>query len=161
MSGVPLDEEVLDLDELKHLPRTYTEVSKRSFRLTVWKRPRDSREFTKAFSCWCATGAVGFGTPRGVHVVRVRALNPTWTAPDSPWAREAGYKVGDTIPGGAEANPITGAWIELTAHGIGIHGTRNVASLRSRASHGCLRVSTENAKKLYRLIEVGSLVRIR
>lgn len=161
MQSVPRDEELLETDELEALPRTYVEVRRAQFRLTVWRRAKNSRIFRPAFHCFVATGADGFSTPTGPHIVRVRALNPSWTAPDSKWARDAGYKPGDTIPGGDDANPITGAWIELTSDGVGIHGTRNLLSLRSRASHGCIRVSTENARKLYRLIEVGSIVRVR
>jgi len=36
--------------------------------------------------------------------------------------------------------------------GYAIHGTRSVSRLGSRASHGCVRLLTSNAKKLYKLV---------
>lgn len=38
-------------------------------------------------------------------------------------------------------------------HGYAIHGTQYVRSLGSRASHGCVRLRTSNAKKLYDLVK--------
>jgi len=37
--------------------------------------------------------------------------------------------------------------------GIAVHGTRSIRRLGRKASHGCIRVKTSNAKKLYALIQ--------
>ena len=42
--------------------------------------------------------------------------------------------------------------------GLGIHGTTNTASLGTRASHGCIRMSIPAVKSLARKVKVGDPV---
>jgi len=88
-----------------------------------------------------------------------KARNPDWTMPNSSWVPEA--LRGTTIPGGAPENPIKGAFLKLTDDGVGIHGTDNLLSLGSRASHGCVRIRPRAAVKLYETVAAGTPVYIQ
>lgn len=160
---MPDEQDVLSASELAAVPIVWIEVRKKLFRLDVFRRPTDQARFFKPtpfYSCRIAVGAIGFGTPSGRYFVLDKSLNPSYVAPDSDWAREAGYTPGQEIPGGDPANPILGAWLRLNDDGIGIHGTANLLSLGTRASHGCVRVNPKAARRLYEITPVGSPVRI-
>ena len=92
-----------------------------------------------------AIGAVGFDTPAGVYHIQNKAVDPVWTVPDSDWA---GDLAGKTIPGGAPENPLKARWMGIF-DGAGIHGTDDVASLGSAASHGCVRMAVPDVIDLY------------
>jgi hypothetical protein len=51
--------------------------------------------------------------------------------------------------------------IFFTARGHAIHGTQNTARLGSPASHGCVRLATENAALLFALVEEHGLADTR
>ncbi len=145
------------------LPKTYIKINRKRFRLYVYERMDESSPLFKprpVFRCWIALGAVGFETPTGPHMVHMKESPPTYTAPDSDWAREAGYKEGEKLPFDHPMNPLRGAFLWLTHTGVGIHGTPNLLSLRSKASHGCIRVSEKSALWLYRRIDLGTVVDI-
>ncbi len=131
-------------------------VRKRRFSLTLYREGPDG--YTKDFSCRCATGAPGFSTPTGPFVIQKKESPPTYTAPNSLWARAAGYRPGDKLGWDDPANPLRGAFLWITDGGVGIHGTPNVLSLGSRASHGCIRVKEEDALYLFEHVEVGTPV---
>ena len=46
-------------------------------------------------------------------------------------------------------------------NGVGIHGTGEPGSIGSRASHGCIRMSVPDVKRLYERVPVGALVMIK
>ena len=75
--------------------------------------------------------------------------------PEEEWA---GDKAGKIIPPGPE-NPIKSRWMGIY-DGAGIHGTDEVGSLGSRASHGCIRMAIPEVKQLYREIPVKTPVYI-
>jgi lipoprotein-anchoring transpeptidase ErfK/SrfK len=58
------------------------------------------------------------------------------------------------IPPGPE-NPIKARWMAIF-EGAGIHGTEEVESLGSAASHGCVRMSIPDVEELYSEVEVGT-----
>ncbi len=72
-------------------------------------------------------------------------MNPAWHAPDEPWAGEF---AGTIVPPGSPDNPIKARWLEFY-NGAGIHGTDDVASLGTAASHGCIRMSIPDVIELY------------
>lgn len=104
----------------------------------------------------CAIGSLGYETPGGVYKIWSKMLNPPWWVPNSPWAIEAGLTPYDVIPGGDERNPLKGAFLQFTktdpTGNVGIHGTANVDSLGTAASHGCVRVTEGVAVHLFRTI---------
>jgi lipoprotein-anchoring transpeptidase ErfK/SrfK len=76
--------------------------------------------------------------------------------PNSPWA---GSLAGQVIPGGAPNNPLKARWLGIY-NGAGIHGTSDVGSLGSAASHGCIRMAVPDVMKVYDEVPVGAPVYI-
>lgn len=153
------ERESLSPKALELVPQCVIKVVRRRFRLTLFTREYlDSRTYSPVWSCPIAIGAIGFETPAGVYTVLAKQSPPTYTAPDSAWAREAGFTPGEELPPNHPANPLRGAFLWLNDEGIGIHGTPNLLSLRSKASHGCVRVRPQDAVYLFRTVPLGSVV---
>lgn len=99
-----------------------------------------------------AIGRPEFPTPTGEFEVFEMIVNPAW---QSPWTGEV------ELPGADGSLGLR--WIGFTkmSNGvIGFHGTPNVASIGSAASHGCVRMRNEDIVKLYEHVKVGTLVRV-
>lgn len=131
--------------------------------LEVWYRGRERRMPRLAETHRVAVGTVGHETPAGVYCIIHKTRNPTWHVPDAQWAKDAGLVPGTDIPGGDPNNPLVGAFLQITEDptgNVGIHGTRNLASLGTDASHGCIRVDPEVAISLHRRIPTGTPVHI-
>jgi hypothetical protein len=103
-----------------------------------------------------AVGAAGFETPRGLRHVIYKDKNPSWTAPNRPWAYP--YQ-GQTFPPGDPRNPLR-AWFIALGDGIGIHGTSEEWTVGTSASHGCLRMRSPDVNQVARLTPVGTPVLI-
>jgi lipoprotein-anchoring transpeptidase ErfK/SrfK len=99
-----------------------------------------------------ATGQSSYATPLGHTEIEVKAENPWWYPPNSPWA--AGAK---PIPPGP-GNPLGTRWMGLGFEGVGIHGTPDDASIGYSASHGCIRMHIPDAEWLFNHVEVGTQV---
>jgi L,D-transpeptidase ErfK/SrfK len=63
----------------------------------------------------------------------------------------------ETIPPGP-GNPLGTRALNLNASGIRIHGTANVNSIGTAASHGCVRMVQRDVEELYDLVDVGTPV---
>lgn len=155
------DDDTLTKQELKLLPVSYVVVNRESYLLKLFVRPEGGKEYKEKFKCAIATGIKTNPTRPGPHMVMAKARHPQWLVPNSQWAIDMGLKPGTVIKGGVPDNPIREAFLRLTTDGIGIHGTTNLQSLKTRASHGCIRVSPKNAIRLYDQVEVGSPVYIK
>lgn len=155
------DKDVLDPEELAVLPRSFVVIRKAMFRMNVYRRADElAKTYTKSWSCDAAIGAIEFATPGNLPcMVMSKARNPDWQMPYSDWVPKE--LQGTVIPGGDPRNPIKEAFLQLTPDGVGIHGTDDLLSIRTRASHGCIRVSREHAIKAYETIAVGTPVYIR
>jgi hypothetical protein len=129
-------------------PRFIT-VDRQSFQLRFYRRLKLVRSYT------IAVGQVGFDTPAGLYHVQNKAVNPSWQVPNKGWA---GDKAGRLIPPGPE-NPIKARWMGIY-DGAGIHGTDEVGSLGSAASHGCIRMAIPEVTELYRQVPVKTPVYI-
>jgi hypothetical protein len=99
-----------------------------------------------------ATGQASYPTPLGRWQIVVKARDPWWFPPDSPWA--AGEQ---PIPPGP-GNPLGTRWMGLSAPGVGIHGTPDAASIGYSASHGCIRMLISDAEWLFNRVQVGTTV---
>jgi len=102
-----------------------------------------------------AVGKKGWETPTGDWKVLVKQKNPGWI----------NFKNGQAFPPGPD-NPLGERWIgfwvdDKTQDEIGFHGTTNLASIGKAASHGCVRMSNKDVKVLYKLVQVGTVVRVR
>ena len=104
----------------------------------------------------CAVGSGGFPTPRGDFKIEAKRYMPTWSNPGSGWAKD----MPRTIPPGY-SNPLGVRALNLNVSGIRIHGTNNIGSIGSAASHGCMRVANGQIIDLYDRVKVGTPVYIR
>ncbi len=151
------EDDVLSPEEMAALPRSFVHISRRRFVLEYYRRTNpESTDLRLMRRFRCATGALGFTTPHGPFLVKAKARHPSWLMPDSWWVPEE--KRGTLVPGTDPDNPIKEAFIKLTDDGIGIHGTDNMLSLGSRASHGCIRVAPATAIYLYNRVMPGDPV---
>jgi hypothetical protein len=103
-----------------------------------------------------AVGAAGFETPSGLRHVIYKDRNPSWTAPNRPWAYP--YQ-GQTFPPGDSRNPLR-AWFIALGDGIGIHGTSEEWTVGTSASHGCIRMHASDVDQVAKLTPVGTPVLI-
>lgn len=99
-----------------------------------------------------AVGQPGYPTPTGIYSVTELRYMPTWVnpAPDT-WGADMPAEIG---PG--TSNPLGVRAINWSASGIRFHGTENIASLGTAASHGCVRMSNTDVIELYDIVEVGT-----
>ena len=98
-----------------------------------------------------AIGTPQYPTPKGSFRVRKIIWNPAWIPPDSKWARKKTAKAP-----GEKGNPMKVAKIFFSEPDYYIHGTGDVESLGSAASHGCLRMAPSEVAELGRyLMEHG------
>jgi lipoprotein-anchoring transpeptidase ErfK/SrfK len=95
-----------------------------------------------------SVGKDRYPTPTGTFRIRKMIWNPSWRPPpNSDWAR------GKTAKGpGEPGNPMKVVKIFFKEPTYYIHGTGDVESLGSAASHGCLRMDPEEVAELAKLI---------
>ena len=134
-------------------------IARNAFFITInrdEKRLRLFRRLKLAKTYTIAVGRIGLETPAGFYRVRNKAVDPAWYVPRKAWA---GSLAGRIIPGGSPDNPIKARWLGIY-DGAGIHGTDDIASLGTAASHGCIRMSIPDVKELYRIVPVGTRIYI-
>jgi len=101
-----------------------------------------------------ATGTAQYPTPKGRFQVVLKRFRPTWVNPDpGGW----GASLPASIPPGP-GNPLGTRALNINSPGIRIHGTSNVASLGTAASHGCIRMSIAESEALFDRVEQGTPV---
>jgi lipoprotein-anchoring transpeptidase ErfK/SrfK len=128
---------------------SYLTLDRSTFTLRLWKDLKLAKSYT------VAVGQEGLETPEGLYEIQEKEENPTWHVPESDWA---GSLAGQDIPPGP-SNPIKARWMGIF-EGAGIHGTEEVESLGSAASHGCVRMSIPDVIELYPQVEVGTPIYI-
>ena len=126
-------------------------VNRGGFKLTYYRRLKQVKSYP------IAVGKVGLETPAGLYHVQNKAVNPDWNVPNSDWA---GDKAGTVVPGGTSENPLKARWLGIF-NGAGIHGTSEVGSLGTNASHGCIRMSVPEVIELYKRVPVNAPVYIQ
>ena len=124
-------------------------VNRGAFTLTLY----DALKAVKSYPI--AVGMAGLETPAGLYHIQDKQIDPYWHVPMSAWA---GSLAGQTIPPGP-SNPIKARWMGIY-NGAGIHGTEDIGSLGSAASHGCVRMSIPDVEDLYDRVDVGTPVYI-
>ncbi len=129
---------------------TVITVDRSTFTLRLFKRLHVAKTYR------VAVGQPAYPTPTGLFSIANKAVNPTWSVPNSPWA---GALANETVPGGSDANPLKARWMGIV-NGVGIHGTAETGSIGSAASHGCIRMSVPDVIDLYPRVPVGTPVRI-
>jgi L,D-transpeptidase-like protein len=123
----------------------YLTVSRERFELRLWR----GLKLRKVYRI--AVGRQGLETPAGTYTIYDKQVNPSWHVPKSPWA---GKLAGRVIPPGP-ADPIKARWLGFY-NGAGIHGTTDIGSLGSAASHGCIRMTVTDVIDLYNQVPYGT-----
>ncbi|MSW83383.1 MAG: L,D-transpeptidase family protein [Actinobacteria bacterium] len=141
----------INANDIRALYRTVITVSKRDFKLRLFK----NLKLRKSYSV--AVGQRLYPTPEGTFHIQNKQVDPIWSVPHSPWAGEL---AGTTVEGGSAANPLKARWMGIF-DGVGIHGTGEDWSIGSAASHGCIRMHVWDVKDLYPRVPVGTTVLIR
>jgi lipoprotein-anchoring transpeptidase ErfK/SrfK len=101
-----------------------------------------------------ATGTSRYPTPKGNFEIVLKRFRPTWVNPDpTGWGRS----LPRSIPPGP-GNPLGTRAMNLNSPGIRIHGTSNVRSLGTSASHGCIRMAMSEVEELFELVATGTPV---
>jgi hypothetical protein len=116
-------------------------VNRETFTLRLFKHLKLVRTFR------IAVGRAGLETPAGLYRINDKQVNPSWHVPLSAWA---GDLAGRIIPPGP-ADPIKSRWMGFW-DGAGIHGTDEISSIGSAASHGCIRMTIPDVEALYPLV---------
>ena len=117
---------------------TYILVSRETFTLRLFKHLKLVKTYR------IAVGRVGLETPAGEYTINNKQINPSWHVPLSAWA---GSLAGQVIPPGPD-DPIKARWMGFF-DGAGIHGTDEISSIGSAASHGCIRMTIPDVEDLY------------
>ena len=125
-------------------------IDRGGFRLRFYKDLKLAKTYP------IAVGQVGLETPAGLYHIQNKAVNAAWSVPNSAWA---GSLAGTVIPGGAPNNPLKARWMGIF-DGAGIHGTDQVGSLGTAASHGCVRMAIPDVIELYDQVQVQTPVYI-
>ena len=137
-------------DELAEKYPVVLVADRSSFKLRLYRNLELQKEYT------VAVGAVGFDTPAGLYHIQNKGVNVPWSVPNSDWA---GDLAGTVVPGGVPENPLKARWMGIY-DGAGIHGTDDVGSLGSAASHGCIRMAIPDVIELYDQVEVQTPIYI-
>ena len=126
-------------------------VDRERFLLVLYQRPEGTYRFKRFLHYRVAIGQTGYETPRGLYLINTRVKYPDWLVPNSQWALDAGLVPGTIIEGGSEYNPLKERWLGVTdpIDGVGIHGTAARDSIKTPASHGCIRMLEEDIVELY------------
>jgi lipoprotein-anchoring transpeptidase ErfK/SrfK len=127
---------------------TIITIDRGNFKLRLFKGLKLSKTYG------VAVGMPAYPTPTGRYSIANKAVNPAWTAPNSPWA---GAYANETVAGGSAENPLKARWMGIV-NGVGIHGTGAPGSIGSRASHGCIRMTVPDVVDLYPRVPVGTPV---
>lgn len=106
-----------------------------------------------------------FITPRGVFRIQRKELDPVWIRPE--WAYvEAGQPVPPLSSPLRRDSTMLGTTALYIGYELAIHGTSKPELVlrpdpeERRVSHGCIRMTNEDVRILYHLVEVGTPVLI-
>jgi L,D-transpeptidase ErfK/SrfK len=98
-----------------------------------------------------------FSTPRGMFRVQRKEKDPRWYVPDWAWINR-----GVPIPAADDPRRWEEGMLGTTAlylgEGIAVHGTDKPELLGQPVSAGCIRMTNEDARRLYHEVEVGTPV---
>jgi len=133
------------LPAVKRHYRTYLLVSRETFTLRLFKNLKLAKTYR------IAVGRQGLETPAGEYTINDKQVNPSWHVPLSSWA---GSLAGQVIPPGP-ADPIKARWLGFF-DGAGIHGTDEIWSIGTAASHGCIRMTIPDVEDLYPRVPLHS-----
>jgi lipoprotein-anchoring transpeptidase ErfK/SrfK len=136
--------------DLPHEYPRYIFIDRSNYTLRFFHHLKQEKSYT------IAVGQQGLETPAGLYHATDKQVDPSWHVPNSAWA---GSLAGQVIPPGP-ADPLKARWIGIV-DGAGIHGTDDIGSLGSAASHGCVRMSISDVEDLYDRVDVGDPIYVK
>jgi L,D-transpeptidase catalytic domain len=98
-----------------------------------------------------------FDTPSGTMYVQYKEQNPTWFIPDW-WFIENKRPLPPAGSPERRQEGGLGAAAVYLGNELAIHGTDKPELLGRRVSHGCIRLSNENALRLFHNVQIGTPV---
>lgn len=102
----------------------------------------------------CAIGTPSYPTPQGEFEIVLKRYLPTWVNPaPNGWGADMPRSIG---PG--PTNPLGTRALNLSAPAIRFHGTTDLGSIGTAASHGCMRMRRPDIEDFYERVEVGTKV---
>ncbi len=116
-------------------------VDKKTYTLTVYLNDKPVRAFPIAYG----------GNPDGGNK---KAQGDSRTP-------EGNFKIGYKDVRPYEPVATRGMWLETKWSGIGIHGTPWPDSIGSKASHGCVRMYSQDSIELFKIVRAGTPVTIK
>jgi L,D-transpeptidase ErfK/SrfK len=110
-----------------------------------------------------SVGQMDWETPLGMTRIVSKVRNPTWYPPKA--IREQHEKDGSPIPAAVPPgpdNPLGDYAMRLGIPGGAylIHGTNRPVGVGMQITHGCIRMYPEDIESLFRMVSVGTKVRI-
>lgn len=102
-------------------------------------------------------GREGLGTPLGATEIVRKQEGPTWRP--TPRMREENPKLPESVGPGPE-NPLGDYAMYLGWPQYAIHGTNKPFGIGRRVSSGCIRMYPEGIEDLFRLVPIGTPVRV-
>lgn len=133
-------------------------VDRETHQLDLYRWNPITRRYKRSASYEVTVGKQGARTPHGLYFVQGKSRTPDWQVPPSPdYPREIWGKI---YKFGSPGCPFAGGFISLAGkvQGVGIHGTSFDPQVGTDSSHGCVRMRTEDVKKLYDKCKVGTPV---
>jgi lipoprotein-anchoring transpeptidase ErfK/SrfK len=98
-----------------------------------------------------------FSTPRGMFRIQLMEKDPIWRVPD--WAFvERGVPIPPLDDPSRREPGMLGTTAIYLQHDIAVHGTNNPELLGQPVSHGCIRMTNEDVRRLYHEVQIGTPV---
>lgn len=94
-------------------------------------------------------GSKSTPSPKGVHHVRNRVIDPTYNKD---------FKNKDSVLPPGPNNPVGRVWMGLSKQGYGIHGSPEPEMISRQGSHGCVRLTNWDALALFGTLQDNATV---
>jgi len=147
---------------LPDAPREGIVVNLPEHRLYYFK-PASGGQPTQVLTYPISVGKMDWKTPLGLTRVADKRVRPAWYPPESVRREHEadGRPLPKVVPPGPD-NPLGEFAMKLAIPGGAylIHGTNNPAGVGMDVTHGCIRMFPEDIEQFFKIIGVGTPVRI-
>jgi len=145
---------------LPSVPREGLVLNVPEMRLYYYPKPKKGQRAV-VITYPVSVGRMEWKTPVGITKVIAKDANPSWSVPETIRAEHAakGDPLPKVVPPGPD-NPLGRFAMRLGIKGYLIHGTNNPNGLGMRVTHGCMRLYPTDIEALFKIVPVGTPVRI-
>lgn len=145
---------------LPNAPREGIVINTAEMRLYYYPKPKPGEPATvETFPV--SIGRGDWKTPTVTTRISGKVVDPSWTPPKSIRAEHAAD--GDPLPAYVAPgpdNPLGKYALRMTLPSYLIHGTNKQYGIGMQVTHGCMRLYPQDIERLYRVVPVGTPVRI-